>query len=154
MKRSIGFRCNASGFAYVVLSGTVSAPTLLASDATAAPKGASRPATLQWVRKEVQEILDTWHPEVGYYRATEGNARSPSQERAQVEGVLIEAAASHDPEHLLLDSRVRSQIRRDTKFSGKPKELEDLLEVDGLAGLSRAKCGEACLAALCGLPVE
>ncbi|MCH8912954.1 MAG: bifunctional hydroxymethylpyrimidine kinase/phosphomethylpyrimidine kinase, partial [Planctomycetes bacterium] len=62
------FRCWKDRYAFVVLSGTVEKPRVLASGSQAQPKGASRPQAMSWFGREVHELLVKHQPDSGYYR--------------------------------------------------------------------------------------
>ncbi len=147
---AIGFRCWKDRVALVVVNGTRSAPELVTHEVRTVPALPSRAEELHWVRREVQEILDTHRPDRGFYKAAEPMAQRKDLARAEVEGVLQEAAFGHKT-RLSLTKRINVQIVRDTAFSRKPRYLQELLSGTPLAGLPAAQ-REAGMAALCGLP--
>ena len=149
----IGFWCWDDHFSFVVLSGTADEPSLQGRGSRRAPKGLPRPEALQWLRREVHEVLNTHSPQRAYYKATEGNSRTKDLRRGEFEGVLQEAAASHQL-RLIIEGRVKAQVKRDTAFQRPARYLDHLLQHPALADVSTPTYCEACLAALCGLVRE
>lgn len=147
---SIGFRCWADRFAYVVLVGTVSSPTLVDHGICAAPTGHSRQQILQWLRKEAFEILDRHKPEKGFFKCTEPIAKTKILHRGEFEGVLQEAGLSHAC-RLSIESCQKNQIKKATGFSGAAKDLSPLLSPSAISSLNKDNYREAALVALCGL---
>lgn len=102
MSISLGVRCSDDKFSYVVFSGTSSSPTVLAMDELKFPAAASRAEGLQWMRRQVQSLLDHHKPEHLGFKAAESmraaatKARKNAEAfRSELEGVLQEAAISH-----------------------------------------------------------
>jgi hypothetical protein len=111
----------------------------------ALPKGA-RSDQLVWVRKEVQEIIHRTQPTAIAFRCAESVAPTKDLARAEVEGVLQEAARSlgYDPAR-----RMKKGIRADLGFERPAKYLNELL-VGDLAELpvNQREAGLVALAAL------
>ena len=149
---SIGFRCWKDRLAFVVLDGSVSNPVLVDHGNGVAPRDVGRPDVLAWLRREVHEVLDAnVGISTGFFRAAEKNSRARMDGRYEFEGVLQEAAFSHQL-NLGLVARIKSQIKRDTGFAGPQSELGQLVTHPALASLAANTYEDAVLAALCGLP--
>jgi Holliday junction resolvasome RuvABC endonuclease subunit len=152
MTRSIGFRCTKNSITFVVLEGHQEAPLVLAQDVRQVPKNISRPEELRWLRREVHDILNTYGVEVGFYRSTEPSSKTRDMQRGEFEGVLQEAALSHEQRNLLLESRIKVQIKSNTGLT-KKDDVEELLESEAFMSIpSKSKYADAYLVALCGLP--
>lgn len=150
--KSIGFRCWKDRFAFVVLEGTQEAPTLVAKELRRSPQNVSRPEFLAWVRRNVYEILTAHLPDAVSFRAHEPVSRMKDLHRAEVEGVLQEAAYGHSPSHLTL-SRVKIQIKKDIVTFDRPARYLGYALVDAnLADLKSVNFEDAALVAVCGLP--
>ena len=146
--KSIGFRCWKDRFSFVVLSGTCDAPVVLGNDHRIAPVGQSRAANLAWMRAEVIDVLLAHSPDTGFYKADEGMKRDIC--RGEFEGVMQEAAFSHQPQ-LEIVKRIKTQIRRDIAYDGQARYIDRALGPAGLQDLAKPKYVDATLAALCGL---
>jgi hypothetical protein len=105
---------------------------------------------MQWLRREVQEILTGYEPQCGFFKATETNSKNKDMDRAQFEGVLMEAARSHRLQ-LSVVGRVKSQIRHDTGFERAARYVQELADQGPAAQFKALNEREAYLAALCGL---
>jgi hypothetical protein len=149
---SIGFRCWASEYSWVLVDGAADDPSVIDSGHGKMPVGKSRPEGLVWFRKEVHEILDAHSAAHGFYRAMEGNSRTKDPNRCQMEGVLQEAAYSH-AQRLQIESRVLRQIKHDTRFERDARYVRQLASKENMNGLAVTTYSDAFLAALCGLPV-
>jgi len=149
MANAIGFRFWGDHFAFVVLTGTLAAPKLVAKDMCKCPKGETRPECLAWVRREIAEILDKHVVAVGLYKALEGIARV-DPERAQLEGVAIERAWSGNG--LAIEPKRKAQIKKITGFSDQARYIHRILDQVGLGDLDTAAYQDAAVAALSGLP--
>lgn len=150
--RSIGFRCWNDRFAFVVLEGTQDQPSVVASEVRRSPKNVDRPEFLAWVRSNVDEILTAYEPDAASFKATEGSSQKKDLRRAEVEGVLQEAAYSHRPSHVVT-GRIKSQIRKDVAgFEEPARYVGRLLAGGSLSGLKSPNFEEAALVAICGLP--
>lgn len=147
---SIGFRCWDGSVAFVVLNGTIEAPVIVEFARLRAPRGASRGAALQWLRREVHEILTRHACGGGYFKCTEPVSRNKDLDRAQFEGVLQEAGLSH-ASCLEIHSRTLTQIRRDTGTTELARYLGQV-HVARFPALDTANFRDAALAAHCGLP--
>jgi hypothetical protein len=150
--RSIGFRCWSDRFAFVVLEGTQEHPSVIAKEVRHSPKNVSRADFLAWVRRNVQEILTVYEPDAARYKATEPSSQMRDLRRAEVEGVVQEAACSHRP-GCVIESRIKLQIRKDVRaFEGPARYVKKALGDAALTDLASANFEEAGLVALCGLP--
>ena len=93
---SVGFRCSANEFTYVVLDGSVESPRLVHAERRRAPAGDhDRPTIIRWFHDDVHEVLDAHRPDEAFFKDTEGNSQTKNLERAQLEGVLMEAGLCH-----------------------------------------------------------
>jgi len=145
----IGFRCYPNALAFVVLDGTLAAPSVLEHSHVAMPDD-ERPSQLSWLRQEIREILARVPPELVTYKAPEGTARSKDLGRAEAEGVLQEAVHSAGVD---LVRRLKTQIRADIGFAEHARYLEMALQgYPALAALP-ANRREAALAALSALAI-
>jgi len=133
-----------------VLDGSQDEPEVVKSGLRKAPVGLDRPAVLQWLRREVQEILTSFEPQCAFFKATETNSRNKDMDRAQFEGVLMEAALSHRLQ-LSVVGRVKSQVRHDTGFERPARYVQELAEQGPAAQFTSPNERDAYLAALCGL---
>src|SRR5687767_1822523 len=124
--KSIGFKCWGDRFSYVILEGTQETPSIIKFEHRKAPKNISRAEQLQWLRREVHEILDRNNVDCAFYKAVEPISRTKDLERGQFEGVLLEAAISHKTQ-LNIDSRIKVQIGKAVK-SRKPRYIGEVLE--------------------------
>jgi Holliday junction resolvasome RuvABC endonuclease subunit len=150
--RSIGFRCTGAQLYFVVLDGDLDEPTVVAAHVLKAPVGADRPSTLDWLHKEVHELLDKYEPTSGYFKATEPISKTKDLERGQFEGVLMQSAFSHKS-HLSITSRVKNQIKHATAFERPARYLQDLAaNAPARINAKSPQQWDAFLAALCGLP--
>ena len=148
--RSLGFRCWKDRFAFVVLRGKQQSARLVAQEVRRAPTGAGRAEFLSWIRKSVREIIAKYDPDEVRYKTAEGSARNKDLARAQVEGVLQEAAYSRNR---IVTSKVKSQLRKDIcAFTGQAGYVQRALPQHGLTTLDVTDYREAALAALSGLP--
>jgi hypothetical protein len=141
----LGVRCEKEAIAYVLLDGVPESPTLLEHDRVNM-RGSSRPEQLQWLRKEIRELVTRTGAEVLAFKAPETNARSKDLGRAECEGVLQEATLSKG---LVPLKRVKRQIRADLGFQESARYLHKALP-ESLSGLPKNR-EEAALAALSGL---
>ncbi|MDP3510205.1 MAG: hypothetical protein Q8T09_19695 [Candidatus Melainabacteria bacterium] len=146
----IGFECSGEELTFAVLEDSPRDTTLIVRETRKAPANFTRPQVLQWLRKEVHAILDKYQPENGAYKAAQPMPGRPvSQERCQFEGILMEAALSHQIQ-LSLEGLITKQLKKnlglskvtgtdclqdlvDTKFSSIPKKYSTAV----LIGLSQ-----------------
>jgi Holliday junction resolvasome RuvABC endonuclease subunit len=148
--KTIGFKCWGDKISYVVLSGTQESPEVIMADHIKAPKNAIRPEQLNWLRNEIHEILNTYSPDVGYFKAIEGNSRNKDLARVEFEGVLQEAGYSHKSK-LEINGILKRHIVQKTP-ADKARYLGELFDDDNLRHLSGANYQDACLSALIGIP--
>jgi hypothetical protein len=66
----LGVRCEKEAIAYVLLDGTPEAPTVLEHNRVTM-QGSSRPEQLQWLRKEIRELITRTGAEVLAFKAPE-----------------------------------------------------------------------------------
>jgi hypothetical protein len=145
--RSIGFRCWKDKICFVVLEGPQDRPIVVAAKVRQAPENCSRAEVLCWVRDTVQEVLTDHRPDAVAYKVVEGTAITKDLERAQVEGVMIEAVCAHEL-HLEPVGRLKSQIKADLGFADEARYIERALHEVGLDQLDTDSKREAALAAL------
>lgn len=148
---SIGFRCWNDRISFVVLGGTQEDPKVFTRGHVQAPASYNRSDVLVWLRQEIHEILNKNSVNIGFFKAIENNSRNKDTSRAEFEGVLQEAARSHNCK-INIQSRLNSQIKRDLAFENPARYLKKRFPSPELNELNNDKYSEACLAALCGLP--
>jgi hypothetical protein len=148
----IGFRAFTDGFAFVALAGSQRQPTVVASERFSFPKGKSWPECLAWLRRQLGEIMQSVRAGAASIKGIEGNSRTKSSERIQIEGVITEFLFSELG--IVCVTRVKSQLRRDIKgFDGSARYLSRVLQgADALSQLNTQNFQEATLAALSELP--
>lgn len=121
----IGFRSFSDGFAYVVLDGTQLNPTRVAEARHSIPAGVSWPEALSWVRRQLNEVLNTYVAADVCIKTIEHNARKKSVERLQIEAIIIEYLFS--VRSLQCHIRVKAQIKRAIPSFGEAARYLDRL---------------------------
>lgn len=155
--RSIGLRCAADSFLYVVLQGALDAPELVDRGERKFPVGVSRPEGLRWLGREVESLIDEHKPDVLRFKPAELMRSVPTQARhaaeayrAEAEGIA-QAAAANKGFGSRIDPRLKKQIKSEIGYPGPASEVEKALREPPFDGLPRGAYADATLAALCGL---
>jgi len=142
----LGVKSEGGRFVFALLGGSRDAPRIVDSGQRVAPTNLSRPAQLDYLARELIELLDRHHPSAIFYRANEGKIKST--DRAEVEGVVMQTAHAHANVDAvkIVKRRINTHLGLDTKA----KYVQDHLpEPSGKA--MPAYCKEAYMSALCGL---
>ena len=147
----LGVRCSPDKFAYVLVKGSRSEPELLAADTASMPRDVSRACQLNWVRKEITDLVSKHEVRVCRLKAIEPLARKTMSllHRAEVEGVVqsaLYAAGCHQIECL-----TKTQVKARLGFSGPAGEVHSLLSTGPFAQLHGTDLEDAALAAWCAL---
>lgn len=148
----IGVECSGNELIFVVSTGTQQNPILIDSGRRPAPTGCSRPDELKWLRKEITAILNSHKPDLVVLRGTLSAPKYPvSQERAQFEGVVMEAVSSFLPT-TNIERRVTNEIKKSLDLSkAKGKEILVTVVTDSFPTIYKY-LHDAALASLSGLP--
>lgn len=146
----IGFRCFTDAFSFVVLGETQQNPSIIAHEKILFPIDYSWGEKMNWLRKQVIELLRKYNISSASIKMIEPTARTKKIERAQAEGVVLEAAFSTLNREC--NCRIKSQIKRDIEgFTEKAKYLNRALSSRGLGELNNATYQDAAFVALAEL---
>jgi hypothetical protein len=150
----VGLRSFPDGFAYVILDGTQTSPSVIAKGRLSVPKNDTWPACLSWVRKQIGEILEPYGVKSACIRTTEPMAKKKSAGRFQIEAILQEYL--HCERSIDCATRIGSQLKRDIRdFTDAARYLERVLTRSHiLAELNTPRYKDAALAAVAELPEE
>ena len=150
----IGLRSFPDGFAFVVLDGTQANPLCVARDRHTLPAGASWPESLSWVRRQLDEILNTHQARATCIKTIEHNAMKKSIERLQIEAVIEEYLFSN--RRIVCECRVKAQLKRAIPGFTEPARYIDRIvaQHQGLGELNTPAYQEATVAAISLLPVN
>jgi len=148
----LGVRCWSESFAYVVVSGSRTAPLLVAAAHVLLPVNDNRGAQLASFRSDIYDVITSHCVSMVYFRRTEAIAKTKDQDRAQLEGVLQELCYSHDPS-VPVAGRTVAQLKSALKFAGKANSVFELFDQPMFrnARLAKGKFQEAATTALSGL---
>jgi len=157
MSVSLGIRCFEDRFSFVVFSGSSSSPKVVTMEELKFPASADRAEGLQWMRRQVQSMLDTHEPAHLGFKAAESMRAAPTKVRknaeayrSELEGVLQEAAISHKSQ-LIAVRWVNVQLKGALGVESKLK-LEAAFTTPPLSGIKvPVKYREAALVALAQL---
>jgi hypothetical protein len=150
---TIGFRAEADGVCWAVVTGDRDHPALVAHGRITAPQFAGEAEGLSFVRNRVEDVLETHKPDGAYIRAPETFGRrnqhlTSLDKRLRIEGVVMEVANS-------LSIRTSSGPLRSVGKSLESSDPKAYLGSDDVRGLVFPKkdtnCKEAILAAVAGL---
>ncbi|MBK6894017.1 MAG: hypothetical protein IPH00_13025 [Flavobacteriales bacterium] len=86
----LGIRSFPDGFSVVVLEGTQSNPGCVQHRRFKLPAGATWPAALTWVRRQMAEVMQQAGIDEACIKIIEHNARNKSCERLRIEAVVQE----------------------------------------------------------------
>jgi hypothetical protein len=142
----LGVKSEPARFVFALVDGTKDTPKVVDSGQRAAPKHLTRPAQLDYLARELVELLDRHHPSSIFYRANEGKIKST--ERAEVEGVIMQTAHAHA--HLDPIKTVKRRINTHLGLDTKAKYVQEHLPESSGKDMP-AYCKEAYMSALCGL---
>lgn len=147
----IGFRCFPDAFSFVVLGGTQQNPSIVAHGQILFPKDFSWGEKMNWLRKQIIELLGNYDISSSSLKVIEPASRQKSIERIQTEGVVLEACYSTLNRECT--PRIKSQIRRDIQdYSDAARYLDRALLTRGLDELNNTNFKDAALVALAELP--
>jgi hypothetical protein len=150
----IGFRSQTDGFAYVILDGTQSSPNCVYRDNRHLPVGVAWIEALAWVRRQADEIFNSYQIAGACIKTIEHNAIKKSIERIQIEAILMEYMFS--VRHLTCEVRVKAQIKRAVPTFREPARYLDRLVAshNNLRELNTPAYQDATIAAISVLPRE
>jgi len=148
---SLGIRAFPDKYVFVILEGTQGTPVIRDFAICRPPAGSNVVSTLAWARKDLSELLTKHNAGCVVVKTVESNARSKDSRRLMLEGVLIEAAASHACSPTVVIA-VKATIKSKTNFNDFARYLDTLLDSTALSQVNGTTYGEATLAALAGLP--
>lgn len=150
----IGFRSQTDGFVYVVLDGTQTSPTCICKGNCHLPVGISWAEALAWVRRQVDEVFNSYQITRACIKTIEHNARKKSTERVQIEAILIEYMFS--ARSIICEVRVKTQIKSAIPSFREPARYLDRLVAchNGLGELNTPVYQDATIAAISILPRE
>jgi hypothetical protein len=151
--RSLGIRVEPECVFWAVVEGDVGVPILIADDKVPSPASADEAHCLVTQRRRILDVIENYHPSVAVIRYPEAIAKTKSQMRSRIEGVLLEAAASKN-----LKTLTGALATLGSKIGSDAKRAKAMLESENnLRGLDWSKKNsnmrEAILAATCGLAV-
>lgn len=123
----LGIRCSNKDFAYVVMSGTRDAPTLVESNFLKYPKSFSRARKLLWLSQEIEQVLQKHMVDTIVMKRFEGPTRgTPFEERAECEGCVYLTAAKCGVKGVL--KKMNSTIAKDLGMKGRAHYLKTHLD--------------------------
>lgn len=92
----LGIRCSHTDITYAAVSGTKTAPDLLATETVSFPKGYPRPQLLKWVLQETDTMIRKHSIEGVVVKVYEGRKKGNDYElRVEAEGAVAIAAADN-----------------------------------------------------------
>jgi hypothetical protein len=140
----LGLKCEDDLFVFVLLSGELTHPKINDCGRRAAPSDLSRPAQLSYLAKELVELLDRHEIDRAFYRADE-RQQNKSTGRAELEGVLMQAAHAHSG--LESVKVVKRRINTHLGLQTAAKDVQDNLPAPS-QGKLLAYCKEAYVGSL------
>lgn len=149
---SIGIRASGNEFHYAIFEGTIESPDYKHHYKLAFPKAFELPKTLAWVREQFQNVAREHNVEAVFVRTMEPIARATVKtvsDRARVEGVIIEAAASAGYQISYGPMATMSSLL-ETKSAKQYMSTDEFRGVENWQSLND-KYKEACLSAICAL---
>lgn len=125
---ALGIRCSNKDFAYAVLDGTKSNPSLVAHDIISFPKGYSTPFKLKWLLQELEDMVRRYSIGSIAMKGTEGLAArgKPFVERVECESIVFLAGATTGIKRVR--RKIKSSIAKDLGFKGKGRYLNSKLD--------------------------
>jgi hypothetical protein len=118
------------------------------------PVGISWAEALAWVRRQVDEVFNSYQITRACIKTIEHNARKKSTERVQIEAILIEYMFS--ARSIICEVRVKTQIKSAIPSFREPARYLDRLVAchNGLGELNTPVYQDATIAAISILPRE
>ncbi len=121
----LGIRCTNKQFAYAILDGAKTGPTVLEAKIINCPASTKRPSCIFWIFTETQSLIDKYGIELIVIKKNEGRTYSGSiEERIEHEAAVILAGHSKGIKGIFKKG-IRT-ILVDLDLKGKHSELEKL----------------------------
>lgn len=118
----LGLRCSSKDYAFAILDGQKSKPTVVAHGFVSFPKGFSAVQRAAWFLQELNGILDGHNCDAIVLKAFEGRARDNSfVERVEHESMAYLAASRKGIKSVV--RKVKSTTAKDLGFKGRGKYL-------------------------------
>jgi hypothetical protein len=139
LKRTAGLRFTNKGFAFAIVEGTRSAPTLVESASIQCPKAFRACEVAKWVKHEVDAIFNKFKPNFVCIKSFEGRSKGTAyEERVRLEGVAHLCASDIGLKDLA--RKRKSTIAKDLGLKGRAhylstfdtSSIENFLDLDPL----------------------
>lgn len=143
----LGVRCSNTDLTYAVLTGTRTAPEVIATETLAFPKGYQKPQRLKWVVQEAHGLLQKHTVGVVVAKKHEGRRRGNDYEdRVEAEAAVAIAAADNGIRAFY--KKQKNTIAKDLGLKGKAKYIESKLDTSVISEFENfsAKIKDAVLA--------
>jgi len=124
--RVLGVRCSPKDFAYCVIEGTKTNPSLIHTEEVQFPRAYVKPLTLKWLMQEVDDLLKKHSVDSIALKSSEGLARrgKPFVERTEYETIFMLVGALRGLKPIV--KKVKAAIAKDLGFKGKAHYLSTI----------------------------
>ena len=124
--RVLGVRCSPTDFAYCVIEGTRSNPSLIHTAEVRFPQAYAKPLTLKWLMQEVDDLVKKHSIDSIALKSSEGLAARGKSfvERTEYETVFILVGALRGLKPIV--KKVKAAIAKDLGFKGKAHYLSSI----------------------------
>lgn len=147
--RILGIRCSNTDFFYCAITGVKSAPVIEETHRISFPTGYSECELLDWLHKEISDVLGRLRCDAVAIKRAEVNVRRSNslETRLLAEGVLVQAAAQAGC--LNVKRKVAATIAKDLGVKGTASSLKSNVDTSCLQGFDKLadKAREAVLVA-------
>jgi len=148
----LGIRCSNRDFAYAVIKGSKTKPSVKHCMTVKIPKNFSRPRALYWMVQEIEELIGKHDAQKVVMKGFEGRSRGKTYaERIELEAAVYIAAGKIGMNGVF--RKVKSTIAKDLGLKGRAHYLQTELDTSVISGFSSKsdKEKEAILAGWSGL---
>jgi Holliday junction resolvasome RuvABC endonuclease subunit len=148
----LGIRCSNRDYTFAVMTGTKKSPQLVDSQTLSYPKGFSKPESLNWLLKEIEELISKYGVEKIVMNKFEARRYGNTYEdRVEHEAMIYLAAFNQGIKSP--SKKVKSSIAKDLGLKGRAHYLKTSLDTSLIKGFNdqSPKSQDAILAGWSGL---